>query len=51
MGLFGVNISTRTDSPSKTETAARQDISTPQDSTVSAAYCFEYTAVPFSSFV
>jgi hypothetical protein len=47
MGLFGFNISIRTNSPSKTETSARHDTSTPQDDTVSAAYCFEHAAVPF----
>jgi len=51
MGLFGLNISILNDSPSKTGTSARHDISTHQDDRVSAAYFFEHTAVPFSSFV
>jgi len=50
MGLFGLHISIRIDSPSKTETSASHDTSTPQDDTVSDAYCFEHTAIPFSSF-
>jgi len=50
MALFSFNITIRIDSPSKTETSARHDTSTPQDDRVSDAYCFEHTAVTFSSF-
>jgi len=50
MGLFGLDISIRNDSPSKTETSARLDTSTPPDDTVSDVDCFEHTAVPVSSF-
>ena len=51
MALFGLNISNRIVSPSKTETSVRHDTTTPQDDTVSAAYSFEHTAIYFSSIV